>query len=571
MIGQSLFAGVIWLQVIVILALTPALVASAIAEDRQRKVLSYLLASPLSGSEIVLGKLAARLVNLVVLITLGLPVVSLALFLGGIEPTEVWLAYGLSLTTVYLVAALSLFVSTFSTRVRDAILGAYLLEFVWLILPVCEALLADFGGSWGAAAREARPITDWLTGCSPSRLLIVMNRFTGQRGPALEVFWMMGLQLAYGTLLLAWPTFRLRAVERGARLWSWQRLGVGEQSRPLRIFSRRACGSDAMMWKECTSTLGRGSVKRTVVVLVVTLLSAAGLGFWVYELGVPAYQEMLRSGYGATESFAAQELLNSTARGLTCCLYIVTGLVLGAVAATSVTAEHEADTWVSLLATPLESTEILRGKLLGAFWRVRGLLLGLAVVWLVGLVCGAVHPLGLLLTAAMTAIDLGFIAALGTFVSLWNKTSGRAIGLTIGLLVLLNGGYLFCCVPFLYGPESMIMAAGVTPMVVTTALFSFQDLHRFMTFNGGEDQSLFIVTGIVSLGWYGIAGICLLKMCLERLETVANRPRRSMVMYPCRVSSAGITFLDDAGPVATDDDGESAGGSDGSADIRILE
>jgi ABC-type transport system involved in multi-copper enzyme maturation permease subunit len=563
MIGQSLFSSVVWVQAIVILTLTPALVAGAIAEERQRKVLSYLLASPLSGAEIVLGKLVARLINLVVLISLGLPVISLALFLGGIEPTEVWLAYGLSMTTVYLLAALSIFVSTFSTRTRDAILWAYLIEFVWLILPLCEELIAGSGGAWAAAAIEARPITDWITLSSPSRLIVSWNRFTGQANSSADVFWMMGLQLAYGTLLLVWPTLRLRAVERGARLWSWQRLGMRAQSRPLRIFSRRACGDDPILWKECTSTLGRGSVKRTAVVLVITLSAVAGLVFWVYELGVPAFQETFHSGYGATGFFSAIEDFNVSARALTCCLYIVTGLVLGAVAATSVTGEHEADTWVSLMATPLESIEILRGKLLGAFWRVRGLLLALAVVWLAGLACGGVHPLGLLLTAVLTLIDLLFIAALGTFISLGSKTSARAIGLTIGLLVVFNGGYLFCCIPFMDGPESMIVVAGISPLIVTTALFSFQDLDGFMSSARAVEQGRLVMTGIISLGWYGIASICLIRMCLERIEAACNRPSRPILMSPCRVSSAGITFLDDDAERPED---ELPGDTDGTSD-----
>src|SRR5262249_35107962 len=93
--GRLVCTGVL-LQAFLILFLAPAFVAGSIVEDRQRKVLSYLLASPLTGAEIVLGKLAARLVNLVVLVVVGLPVVSIALFLGGVVPEEVWLCYGLS-------------------------------------------------------------------------------------------------------------------------------------------------------------------------------------------------------------------------------------------------------------------------------------------------------------------------------------------------------------------------------------------------------------------------------------------------------------------------------------------
>ena len=97
-----------------ILFLTPAFLAGAIAEDRQRKVLFYLLASPLSGAEIVLGKVAARLINLVVLVLVGLPVMSLCLFLGGIDPVEVWLAYGVSFASLYFLAGLSIYLSVYT-------------------------------------------------------------------------------------------------------------------------------------------------------------------------------------------------------------------------------------------------------------------------------------------------------------------------------------------------------------------------------------------------------------------------------------------------------------------------
>ena len=50
-------------QGIAVLLLTPTLVAGVIADERQRKTLHYLLASRLSSGEIILGKLAARLLH----------------------------------------------------------------------------------------------------------------------------------------------------------------------------------------------------------------------------------------------------------------------------------------------------------------------------------------------------------------------------------------------------------------------------------------------------------------------------------------------------------------------------
>jgi ABC-type transport system involved in multi-copper enzyme maturation permease subunit len=159
-IGAGLFAAILWLQGAVILLLTPAFLAGAIAEDRQRKVLFYLLASPLSGAEIVLGKLAARLITLVVLVMVGLPVVSLCLFLGGIDPAEVWLAYGVSFASLYFLAGLSIFLSVYSDRPRDGIIRAYLIGLGWFALPLIEQIILSIGGPLGAFLQQARPITE---------------------------------------------------------------------------------------------------------------------------------------------------------------------------------------------------------------------------------------------------------------------------------------------------------------------------------------------------------------------------------------------------------------------------
>ncbi|MGC1722962.1 MAG: ABC transporter permease, partial [Isosphaeraceae bacterium] len=399
LIGMNLFGSVIWLQGIVILLLTPAFVAGTIAEDRQRKVLSYLLASPLSGAEIVLGKLAARMVNLVVLVAVGLPVVSIALFLGGIDPSDVWLWYGSSFSTLYLLAGASIFVSTFSPRPRDAILRTYLIELVWLLLPLVEWLCGSAGGTLGRLTSEARPITEWVIGSSPIVLLCQSSVWLSGSGSGVvqAVTWLIGLQLLQGTLLLAWSTMRLRPVERGSRLRGLRWLGSRRVSQPRRLFARRPCGDAPMIWKECSGTVSSPSLMRTVCLVCLTVAAVGGMGYWVYRMGIPAFQEVLDYGYGSTGTQAARDALSDGLRYLTACLYVLLALLLGAGAATGITMEREKDAWTSLTVTPLEGQEILIGKILGALWRVRGILAALLFVWLIGLICGAVHPLGFLL------------------------------------------------------------------------------------------------------------------------------------------------------------------------------
>lgn len=76
-------------QLFAVLFVTPAYTAGAIAEEKQRRTLDFLLATDLSSHEIVLGMLAARLANLSLLILTGLPVLGFLQFLGGVDPNLV--------------------------------------------------------------------------------------------------------------------------------------------------------------------------------------------------------------------------------------------------------------------------------------------------------------------------------------------------------------------------------------------------------------------------------------------------------------------------------------------------
>ena len=69
-------------QEILVLVLTPPLVAGVIADEKQRKTLHYLMASRLSSAEIVLGKLLVRMLYVTVLLGVSLPVLSLLVLMG---------------------------------------------------------------------------------------------------------------------------------------------------------------------------------------------------------------------------------------------------------------------------------------------------------------------------------------------------------------------------------------------------------------------------------------------------------------------------------------------------------
>src|SRR5215471_20981753 len=79
--NETFFTRFTLVQFALILLITPGVTAGAIAEEKERKTLKFMLTTELRGYEIVLGKLAARLAYMLLLILTGLPFLALLLLL----------------------------------------------------------------------------------------------------------------------------------------------------------------------------------------------------------------------------------------------------------------------------------------------------------------------------------------------------------------------------------------------------------------------------------------------------------------------------------------------------------
>ena len=183
------FAGI---QGLGLLILIPALVAGIISDEYQRKTLHYLLASRLSSAEIVLGKLAARLVHVVAFVALGLPIVSLLMLYGGLNPVNIFYVYAGTASLVIVTAGFSIFISILARRPRDAILATYGLGAIWLLIPKWIVGIAHYMDgvlAWVGPVNHAlllsNPLQVWSTATMRST---VRTRF-GPTGRTMPV-WM---------------------------------------------------------------------------------------------------------------------------------------------------------------------------------------------------------------------------------------------------------------------------------------------------------------------------------------------------------------------------------------------
>jgi ABC-type transport system involved in multi-copper enzyme maturation permease subunit len=121
-IAQRYFDLFFVVQVCAVSILTPAIVAGAIAEEKERKTLEFILATDLLDREIVLSKVGSRLAILGLFVLTGLPILSFLQFLGGVDPNLV--AAGFIFTAFIAVgeAGVSILLSVTSEKARDAII-----------------------------------------------------------------------------------------------------------------------------------------------------------------------------------------------------------------------------------------------------------------------------------------------------------------------------------------------------------------------------------------------------------------------------------------------------------------
>ncbi|MEQ8838645.1 MAG: ABC transporter permease subunit, partial [Lacipirellulaceae bacterium] len=118
-------------QYLLVSLMTPSFAAGAITGEKERESFEMLMASPIKPGAIVLGKLAASLTHLAILMVCSLPIVMLCLPLGGVSLYEVFAAYFAMVTSVALFGMICLWCSSFFGRTSAALVVSYL-----IILPL---------------------------------------------------------------------------------------------------------------------------------------------------------------------------------------------------------------------------------------------------------------------------------------------------------------------------------------------------------------------------------------------------------------------------------------------------
>ncbi len=385
--------------------------------------------------------------------------------------------------------------------------------------PITIATMNQWSPFWQQIGEFCLPALEWIAWSSPADYLRGGLFMSSLPRVVERVAWMMGLQLAAGTGFLIIAAWRLRPVFRnldGPGFWA-RLLRRRQQPRSrLRLWARPAVRDDAMLWKEMY--LHRVSDFRRVVMILSALAVIGTISYASWDVFLGAIGEIRQNGYWGNGT--NQQTLHDVLKGANAVTIIVAMVGLASLAASSISAEREGDTWTNLTSSPLDGVEVIRGKILGTFWLFRPVVYFLLGCYGFGLALGAVHPVGVLISVGELAVFSWFIVSLGVAISLRSKSTTQAMGLTIGSLLFLNVGYLFFFV--LIRTESMLICTGCMPFLFTVGLIGTDDYSRHLT--GGAMETF--VASVVGTLLYGVAALILTINAVASYDRIVDRPDR---------------------------------------------
>ena len=116
MFGKVLFGGVVWLELLSVCFMAPALTAGGISSEREHQTYDILRTTLLSPGALVMGKFLSGLMFLLLMLFCALPLQSLAFLFGGVALEEFLIALIVLVVTAITFCAVGIFFSSFVSR-----------------------------------------------------------------------------------------------------------------------------------------------------------------------------------------------------------------------------------------------------------------------------------------------------------------------------------------------------------------------------------------------------------------------------------------------------------------------
>lgn len=454
--GSILFQILTPIQLALFTFLAAIGAASAVSQEKDKRTLVLLLLTRMSNRELVLGKLLASLLNVIVMLAANLPLFLAITLFGGVSYGQVFGVFGVTLTSILAAGSLGALIGFWREKTFQTLGLTAVVLVMWFGL--WEAVhLGVFGDDlFGVAA------TTLAAGFSPLRAVLAASRpilDAGNYAISNTTLLYLGCSLGIASVLSGvamamvrvWnPSREVRpgqaASEEGeTSIWGVEHdlekrdpaaeTDASEQQRATHVDGRvrvatrdsRRVWDNPILWREiCTWAYGRKVLIIRFIYLALFLMVAAAL-----LLGV-----------GSSDNDGGLATVVPPAARALAPFFLVSLVIVNALAVTSVTNERDGQALDLLLVTDLSSKEFIFGKLLGVFWVTKEMIV------LPLLLCGAlwwqeqISGENCLLLIGGLLVMNGFAAMLGAHCGMTYANSRTAIGSSLGTLFFLFLGVM---------------------------------------------------------------------------------------------------------------------------------
>jgi ABC-2 type transport system permease protein len=189
-VGQTLFGGLAFLELMMVCFITPAVTSGAISSEQEKMTFEMLLATPLRPTSILLGKLVSSLSYVLLLIFAAVPMASLVFIFGGVAVRDMVKALVILMAVTVMLGVLGMFISAWLGRTGRATVLSYLVVLALLVGPVFVYILV--------AVLQQREPPRWILIPNPaSALFSALSSTTSlnEMGPA-SILWILGMGLS---------------------------------------------------------------------------------------------------------------------------------------------------------------------------------------------------------------------------------------------------------------------------------------------------------------------------------------------------------------------------------------
>ncbi|MAS37785.1 MAG: hypothetical protein CL610_27565 [Anaerolineaceae bacterium] len=159
--GRVLFAGLVGVELLLIIFIAPAFTAGAITGERERQTYDLLRTTLLASPSFVIGKLESALGYILLLLFSAIPLQSIAFLFGGVTELELILSFVVLAVTAVTLGTVGIFFSAITPRTLSASVRSYTVALavtfgvpILLSFPLLNAYVntaAGFGSGIGSS------------------------------------------------------------------------------------------------------------------------------------------------------------------------------------------------------------------------------------------------------------------------------------------------------------------------------------------------------------------------------------------------------------------------------------